>query len=366
MMTPELINFQKLAQWQKSASNNRALLRLLHESAQETLSGKVTPLALAYHQAAVAAAYQHYGFMAFAPESRRLLALAQSRQSKVSSAYLLEWLDHAAYQQLADFHLLRYLDSEPDWLDLSQEFCVSVVKRIVVCSKEEWHIAGLEHFPAELLIALSAIIGGHMAQTHKEGVRASALASLHKAQVEDGSLLDLLFPSFDLWGRALDFVLDRVAEDPLLLLSWRLEVFTTERQLKNDASLAVLTTSTREVEERSLKIIVLIILLSGYKFGGAEAVIPETPLTQAQLLRSIESFFDKKSESAEAIATMLNSKRSRNALRQTIEMLIELGEQLGVFSRVAISKGQKGVLLTSLAFRITEPYSELIESTFAV
>lgn len=366
MMTYEPINFQKLAHWQKSASSNRALVRLLHETAQETLNEKVTPLALAFHQAAVAAAYQHYGFMAFSPEARRMLAISQSRQSKVSSVSLLEWLDNAAYQQLADFHLLRYMDSEPNWLDLSQEFCISVIKRIAVCSKEEWHLSGLEHFPAELVNALAAIVTTELARMREQSSNydVSASSSLHKAQIENASLLELLFPSIDLWGRALDFVLTRVAQDPLLLLSWRLEVFTTERQLQCDASLAVLTTAPLEAEERSLRIIILITLLSGFSFGQKEPVIPETPLTQSQLVKSLEHFFSTESSSAELVGSILNHRKSKGGIKSMIETLVNFGEQLGVFSRVTQSRNQKGVLLTSLAFQITSPYRELIESTF--
>jgi hypothetical protein len=366
MMTQETINFQKLAQWQKSASSNRALVRLLQESAQETLNDKVTPLALAFHQAAVAAAYQHYGFMAFSPESRRMLAIAQSRQSKVSSTSLLEWLDYAAYQQLADFHLLKYVETEPDWLDLSQEFCISVIKRIVVCSKDEWHLSGLEHFPVELLNALAAIVGSQLAQIKERGSEAQICASsaLHKAQIDNTNLLELLFPSIELWGRALDFVLCRVAQEPLLILSWRLEVFTTERQLQCDASLAVLTTAPLDAEERSLKIILLILLLSGFNFGTKTPIVPETPLTQSQLIKSIEHFFAMESSSANLVAAILNPRKSKSDLKFTIEKLIELGDQLGVFSKASLSRSQKGVLLTSLAFRITDPYRELIESTF--
>lgn len=367
-MTNEQINFQKLAQWQKSASNNRALVRLLHESAQETLADKVTPLALAYHQAAVAAAYQHYGFMAFSPESRRLLATAQSRQSKVSSASLLEWLDYAAYQQLADYHLLRYMDSEPDWLDLSQEFCISVIKRIVVCSKDEWHLAGLEHLPQELLHSLSNIVTVQLANIRKQypEFNHSASSALHKAQIDDPRILDLLFPSIEIWGRALDFIMNRVAQEPLLLLSWRLEVFTTERQLQCDASLAVVTASPREIEERSLKVIALIILLSGFKFGENDPVIPETPLTLSQLLKSVEYFFRTQSAAADLMSSILNPRNSKSELKLNIEKLLTLGEQLGVFSRAPISRNQKGVLLSSLAFRIIDPYSDLIASTFSV
>lgn len=365
MMTRELIDFQTLAHWQQSASSNRALVRLLNESAQETLTDKVTPLALAYHQAAVAAAYQHFGFTAFSPEARRLLAMAQSRQSKVSSVSLLEWLDHAAYQQLADFHLLRYLETEPDWLELSQEFCDFVIKRIVACSPEEWYAVGLEHLPSELLNVLESISRRFMAQPPQHKVDQFGSAALQKAQVDDPNLMNTLFPSIDLWGRALDTTLARVAQDPVLLLSWRLEAFTTERQLQCDASLAVSALSQEEIAERSLKVIALIIILSGYDFGGNGAVIPETPLTLSQLMRSLEAFFEAKSEAAAVIESMLKPKHAKGGLKSAIEKQIALGEQLGVFTKVQLSKNQKGILLTSLASRITAPYRELIESTFA-
>jgi hypothetical protein len=296
-----------------------------------------------------------------------MLAIAQSRQSKVSSISLLEWLDYAAYQQLADFHLLRYMDSEPDWLDLSQEFCISVIKRIVVCSKEEWHLSGLEHFPAELLNVLSDIVSSNLALINEQPTKycSSASSALHKLQVDNTSLLELLFPSIELWGRALDFVLSRVAQDPLLLLSWRLEVFTTERQLQCDASLAVLSAPPLESEERSLKVILLIVLLSGFSFGEEGAVIPETPLTQSQMVKSLERFFGIESSSATLVCSILNPRKSRVELKSTMESLVSFGEQLGVFSKVSLSKSQKGILLTSLAFQITAPYKKLIEATFS-
>jgi len=364
MMTNHSIDFRQLAEWQESATRNRALIRVLQESAQETLAGKVTPLAAAFHEASVAAVYQQFGFSVFSPESRRLLAISQSRHTRIASHTILDWLDQAAYQQLADFHVLRYLDAEPDWLELSHTFCVSVIKRIVVCRPQEWQAVGLEHYPRELLEMLLRVADLQMLGMRQQAEILPGFEMLLRAQGDHPLLSELLQSSLEQWGHAIDLVLARVAQEPLSLLAWRLEAFTTERQLQNDARLAVQTVSPEEVESTALKVIVMIAALSGFEFGQEKAVVAETPVTFSHLTKALEGFVALQTEPARMAALLLNCGVSRHKLIQEIEMTLAVGEQLGVFKWVTLAKNQKAVLLTSLAMQVIEPYRELIESSF--
>ena len=364
MMTNQTIDFLQLAQWQQSAFKNKALMRVLQESAQETLSGKATPLAMAFHEASVAAVYQQFGFSVFAPESRRLLAVSQSRHTRIASPAILDWLDHAAYQQLADFHVLRYLDSEPDWLELNHAFCISVIKRIVVCRPQEWPLVGLEHYPRELLEMLLRVVDLQMLGMRQQAEILPGFEVLLRAQGDHPLLSELLQSSLEQWGHAVDLVLSRVAEEPLALLAWRLEAFTTERQLLNDARLAVHSMSPEEIEQRSLRVIVLSVVLSGFDFGQKSAVVVDTPVTFSQLCKSLELYLSSGSESAQMVAAMLGFNVDKVNLAKCIEEIMSLGEDLGVFRWATVAKNQKGVLLTSLAMQVIEPYRELIESSF--
>ncbi len=364
MMTNQTIDFSQLAQWQHSAFKNKALMRVLQESAQETLSGKVTPLAMAFHEASVAAVYQQFGFSVFAPESRRLLAVSQSRHTRIASPAILDWLDHAAYQQLADFHVLRYLDSEPDWLELNHAFCISVIKRIVVCRPQEWPLVGLEHYPRELLEMLLRVVDLQMLGMRQQAEILPGFEVLLRAQGDHPFLSELLQSSLEEWGHAVDLVLARVAEEPLALLAWRLEAFTTERQLLNDARLAVHSMSPEEIEQRSLRVIVLSVVLSGFDFGQKSAVVVDTPVTFSQLCRSLELYLSSGRESAQMVSAMLGFKVDKVNLAKCLEEIMSLGEELGVFRWATVAKNQKGVLLTSLAMQVIEPYRELIESSF--
>lgn len=364
MMTNQTIDFLQLAQWQQSAFKNKALMRVLQESAQETLSGKATPLAMAFHEASVAAVYQQFGFSVFAPESRRLLAVSQSRHTRIASPAILDWLDHAAYQQLADFHVLRYLDSEPDWLELNHAFCISVIKRIVVCRPQEWPLVGLEHYPRELLEMLLRVVDLQMLGMRQQAEILPGFEVLLRAQGDHPLLSELLQSSLEQWGHAVDLVLSRVAEEPLALLAWRLEAFTTERQLLNDARLAVHSMSPEEIEQRSLRVIVLSVVLSGFDFGQKSAVVVDTPVTFSQLCKSLELYLSSGSESAQMVAAMLGFNVDKVNLAKCLEEIMSLGEDLGVFRWATVAKNQKGVLLTSLAMQVIEPYRELIESSF--
>jgi hypothetical protein len=364
MMTNHSIDFRQLAEWQESAVRNKALLRVLKESAQETLAAKSTPLAAAFHEASVAAVYQQFGFSVFSPESRRLLAIAQSRHTRIPSHTILDWLDQAAYQQLADFHVLRYLDTEPDWLELNHTFCVSVIKRIVVCRPQEWQVVGLEHYPRELLEMLLRVVDLQMLGMRQQAEILPGFEMLLRAQGDHPLLSELLHASLEQWGHAIDLVLARVAQEPLSLLAWRLEAFTTEKQLQHDARLAVQTVSPEEVEAFSLKVIVLIAALSGFEFGQDKPVVAETPVTFTQLAKAMENFVSSQTESARMVVLLLGCGTSRSKLLQEIESTLTVGEQVGVFKWVTLAKNQKAVLLTSLAMQVIEPYRELIESSF--
>jgi len=358
------IDFTQIANWQRSALKNKALVRVLQESGLEILSGRVTPLAMAFHEASVASVYQQFGFSVFSPESRRLLAVAQSRQTRISSPVLLEWLDHAAYQQLADFHVLRYLDSEPDWLDLSHEFCISVIKRLVVCRPQEWVAIGLEHYPSELLEVLLRVVDLQMLAMRQGPNTPSGIEVLAQALLDHPDVEDLLHSSVEIWGHAIDVVLERVARDPLTLLAWRLEAFTTERQLLNDARLALHSASSEQIEQRALKVILVMIMLAGFEFGESGHVVTETPITFTQLNKSIESFFRSGAEQAQIMAALLGLRGREKETGSEIEVLLALGTELGVIQWAGVAKGQRGALLTSLAYQIIEPYRELIESSF--
>jgi len=202
------------------------------------------PLAMAFHEASVGSVYQQFGFSVFSPESRRLLAIAQSRQTRTSHRELLEWMDQAAYQQLADFHVLRYLETEPDWLDLDHSFCTAVVQRLMVTRRPEWDLVGLSHYPSDILNKLMFVIDDQMDRMRRQDAVQSSTERLLEELSSEREDDDILRASLDLWGSAIDEILERACQEPLRLLSWRLEAFTTEQQLSHDGRLAVRTMTT--------------------------------------------------------------------------------------------------------------------------
>lgn len=358
------IDFSKLAQWQKSAEQNKALVRVLHESAQELLEGKTTPLSLAFHEASVVAVYQKFGFLIFAPESRRLLANAQSKQTRINSRILLEWLDQAAYQQLADFHVLRYLESEPDWLELNQDFTITLIQRIIVCSQGEWNAVGLEHYPQELAEFLLSVVDQQLLQMRQSGEFSPSLQVLKRALESQHDVCEIIDSSLNIWSRAIDSVLQRVAQDPLRLLAWRLQAFSTERQLSQDSRLAVTNNPSDELEVKALNVVALMIVLAGYDFGRGHAIIAETPVTFSQLKKALTTFFSVSGLQTNVLCELLGYDRFKSDLAEVLERTISLGNQLGVLYWSSLGKSRRGILLTSLAFQILDPYQELIKSTF--
>jgi hypothetical protein len=359
------VDFLQIAQWQQSALKNRALVRVLHEAANEVLEVAVTPLARAYHEASIAAVFQQFGFVVFAPESRRLLSLSQSQQTRVPSGLILDWLDQAAYQQLADFHVLRYLESEPDWLILNQEFCVTVLQRMVSCRPDEWMAVGLCHYPQELLDFLLKAVDGQMEALRKGLPLLSGFEALSQVRTETQEHTGCLMNSLALWGKAIDHVMARMIDDPLCLLVWRLEAFSTERQLQTDASLAVRVAESPELENRALAIIALMVVLADIKISSKGPIIPSTPVTVSQLTKSLSSFLRMQCHESRIISELLGLSGNGQSLSSaTLENILMLGLQLGVFQWTAIAKRQRAVLLTSLAFAILDPYRDLIEATF--
>ncbi len=363
-MMNQTIDFTQLAHWQQSAAKNRALMRVLQECAHETLASEVTPLSMAFLEASVAAVYQQFGFIVFAPESRRLLSFAQSRQTRLQSRLVSEWLDQSAYQQLADFHVLRYLDSEPDWLNLSQQFCNAVIRRIVVCRPQEWVSIGLEHYPREMLELLMRVVDLQMLGMRQGLQIASGTEVLERAVDNQLHVKESFGPSTELWGKAIDDVLQRVEQDPLALLAWRLEAFSTEKQIVNDASLAVRCLSDEVLQNKALKVIALVVLLAGFEFADSGRVITETPVTFAQLNKSLSGFFARSSQQSRIIAELLGCGAEGLDLEAVLNSVIETGLQLGVFQWASVAKAQRGLLLTSLAFVILDPYRDLIDSIF--
>jgi hypothetical protein len=363
-MTMQVIDFTQLAIWQQSAANNKSLLRVLHETAQDVLATEATPLAMAYLEASIAAVYQQFGFVVFSPEARRLLSISQSRQTRIQSRRVLDWLDNAAYQQLADFHVLRYLDSEPDWLNLSQSFSHSVIRRIVVCRPQEWESIGFEHFPREILELLMRVVDLQMLGMRQGLQIASSTEVLERAVDNHLQVKEAFGHMTELWGKAIDEVLARVERDPFTLLAWRLEAFTTEKQILNDSSLAVRILSDDEMESRALKVIALVLLLSGFECENYGLVVAETPVTFSQLCKALKQFFAQASEQSKIVAELLGSGAPGVGIEVALDSVISTGLELGVFKWAVVAKSQRGLLLTPLAFIILDPYRDLIESIF--
>jgi hypothetical protein len=364
-MMNQSLDFTQLARWQQSAMKNKALLRVLHESAEDVLEGKCTPLSLAFHEASVAAVYQQFGFVVFSPESRRLLSLELSKQTRIASRLVLEWLDHAAYQQLADFHVLRYLDSEPDWLDLSQDFCTAVVKRIVVCRPQEWGSVGLIHYPSEVLSLLMRAIDQQMMSLRQGLAVVTGVDLLNDLREEMNPTPQLNDMPLEVWGKSIDTVLRLIEADPLRLLAWRLEAFSTERQLQNDARLAVIDMSAAELENKSLAVIALMSVLSGIDVAGSGVLVSETPVTLTSLVKSLGTLSGTESPQSQLLRGLMGLTTPSCSINSTVGEILRTGEHLGVFQWTAVGKGQRGILLTSLAFLVLDPYTELICSTFS-
>lgn len=363
-MMNQSLDFTQLARWQHSAMKNKALLRVLHESAQDIFEGNCTPLSLGFFEASVAAVYQQFGFVVFSPESRRLLSLELSKQTRIASRLILEWLDQAAYQQLADFHVLRYLDAEPDWLDLSQDFCTAVVKRIVVCRPQEWGAVGLIHYPSEVLSLLMRAIDLQMMSLRQGLTVVAGVELLNDLRLEMTSSPQLSDLPVEVWGRAIDGVLRLIEADPLRLLAWRLEAFSTERQLQNDARLAVIDLSAAELENKSLAVIALTSVLSGIDVADSGVLVSETPVTFASLTKSLATLRSSATQQSQLLRGLMGLTAPACSLNELVGEILRTGEQLGVFQWAAVGKGQRGVLLTSLAFLVLDPYTELILSTF--
>lgn len=358
------IDFNQLAQWQSSAQKNGALLRVLQESAGEVFGARMMPLAMAFHEASVGSVYQHFGFSVFSPESRRLLAIAQCRQTRTSHWELLEWLDHAAYQQLADFHVLRYLDTEPDWLDLDHAFCTAVVQRLMVTRRPEWDSVGLSHYPSDILNKIMFVIDDQMDMLRRQSADQSSTERLYRELVEGNDDDEILRPSVELWGTVIDEVLARACQEPLRLLSWRLEALTTEQQLSNDGRLAVQTMSSAEIENKAFKLVFMILILSGFDFGQDAPVVSETPVSQNALIKGLSEFLKSATQASRLVSTLIGAESRNDAIKSFVSSEIDAGVQLGLFRWTPMANHKKGLLLSSMALQIINPYRELLDSVF--
>lgn len=363
-MTNQNIDFNQLARWQTSAQKNGALLRVLKESAAEVFGPCLMPLAMAFHEASIASVYQQFGFVVFSPESRRLLAINQGQQTRTSQTDLLAWLDHAVYQQLADFHVLRYLETEPDWLELNHAFCSSVVKRLMVTRRPEWDSVGLGHFPAQALNTIMVVIEDQMDRMRRHCLEQSGFDRLSHEVAGRAELEAILSPSLEIWGRAIDNVLSRACQEPLRMLSWRLEAFTTETQLGHDSRMAVQSMNFEETESKAFRIICLMLVLSGFDFGLQRPVVSETPVSMNALVRGIWELFKSGSQASQFVGNFIGTEPRIESVKTFVATEVEMGEQLGAFRWTPLGNTKKGLLLTSLALQVITPYRELIESVF--
>jgi|GEM_PF-5034426 len=357
--------FQKLQARERALTLNPGVAGLLNETQGAAFAGRpLAPLLRECLVANVAYAYQHHGFCVFAPSAQALLAAALARDTGLSFDDVSRWLEDVSYALLQDFALLRMLDGEPDWQAVDTAFFRSLCKRAICAEPGETFELGLDGWDMELVAYLRVVSSEAL-----ELVRAGA-------DPEDviryvGERMDAR-PDVAVFEEALCECLGELRENPLRLLVWRVECFSSFSDIRQEAKFFVRNDSS-QVERHAFELAGFLSALHPHRTENGACLLEESPVTVAQIERALvgrtrgSALFDcgllREWMRLPDGDTSVDKTARTAALNQILQDCLRLGLVFELVQRTGRTQVRtvKKVGLTRTALGILRPFAASIE-----
>lgn len=346
-------SFKTLASREKALQINPALAGLLENVLDDVFVPDANPLGVVQKQylvTEVAYCYQHFGFTLFAPAARDLLVPQLAACCGVPAEPVAIWLESVCYFLLEDFNILRLVDGEPEWADVDASFFRDFARRVICAEQHESGDLGLDCWESGLLEHLR-----NLASQGLEFARPDALVDLAQwvgAQVEG-------LPFAAEFAKAFVNAFKEVGSNPLRLLVWRVESFSSFCEVRQEAKFFVRDTSER-VERKAYQYASLLSLFLPHRAPDGTLLLPESPLPLTQISKVLKnqkpnSWFD-----CSLLSTWLNIEESQHS---DLAELVRQAVGMGFLFEVPLGRRQKGYGLTKSALKILEPFHSAISAS---
>lgn len=344
--------FKTLALREKALQTNPALGQVLANSLHDTLElAEIVPLQAQYLVIEVGYIYQHFGFCIFAPAGRTLLCETLSASSGLRQEKIANWLESVCYFLLEDFNILRLVDGEPDWKIVDAVFFREFAKRIICAEPGEFSDLGLDCWSPILTRRLRELAAQSIELARPETI-GSLAQTLGAMEVE--------LPYGTQFCESFIACFEEIAANPLRLLVWRVECFTTFADLRQEARIFMRERSALG-EHRASMFAALLSLFLPHKTADGIALLPESPLALNQIKTVLSSAFTSNFFDCTLLRSWLEV--DDESLDSRLNELVAGALELGLLFHVPLGRYRKGFGLSRSALQILAPFHMAITNS---
>lgn len=340
--------FKMMAQRESSLQRHPTLAKMLADVFEEYLGDGVLMLKKQAAITDVACLYQHFGFCVFSPAARHLVASQISLSCLLEEAALLQWLEAVCYLLLEDFNILRIIEGEPDWTEVDDRFFKEISKRVICAESGEFSDLGLDIWNPDFIRKLRDIAAKTIDLAKPE--------SLEKISDILPKLCDAL-PYPALFESALLQCLESISANPLLILVWRVECFST---FSNDQLVSQFFVRTHNSisERKASRLAALLALMAQHRLPTGEVLLPDSPLGLFELESVLKDDYTSEYFDCTLLRAWIGSEE--NQLRNSLKELVTEAKNIGLVFEVPTGNKRTGYGLSRAALRIIAPFKSAI------
>lgn len=305
----------------------------------------------------VAHSYKHFGFSLFSKTSLNFITRELSNLSNVSQNFIKKWLIIVAdliLEELTPTEKETLFDQNTDILEyiFSSEF----IKRIFCTEKEEDYLTGMSIFPEEFIEKIRNItrnkiskMTSHANQTYNDNVLNEEEFFLDEYQYLKMSVFNYL---------------NNLQEDPLSLLSWRLESFIHFNLTENSKKIFNLKYEELNKKNDSKKVMSIISLLVPHIDSQGNLLLPNSPISIPQIAKIFSSEFKSENFQVEIIRNWLSPYSPEN-IKKELEIILNTGVDCGLFFK--IPNGNKSLYgLSENGLKVIKPFHKVLTDTILI
>ncbi len=298
------------------------------------------------------AAYQHFGFPVFGPIGRSLVSAQIASLSGLSVSSIAQWLELVAYSLLEDLNVLQVVSGEPDWLQVDLSFSMELWKRLFCSDENESSSLGLD-----------CLDGDEISRLRKLAVKAVSLMGKSGGEDEKKTAVPLPNDLGDAHLRTFKTVAASAAGNPIMLLLWRIEVFSLLKETRHEYKFRVKVDSDQLLPMLSALAGVLMVL-SPVASNTGVPLFPESPLTQEEIEHYLgihqSPRLAKLRDSLETPYIGVLKDWIGNDCRDKIDQVLALGCSYGLMFSISIRPGKQAYGLTAKGSQTLTPFLAIL------
>ncbi len=304
----------------------------------------------------VAFSYKHFGFSLFSKTSINFIIKEIYRLTNISPTFIKKWLMIVAdliLQELTPTEKESLFDENNNILEdiFSSEF----IKRIFCTEQEEDYLTGMSIFPIDFIEKTRNISRNKISKI-----------TSNSTQIYDDSILEedeFFLDDFEYLKKSIFNYLNKLQDDPLSLLSWRLESFINFANKTNN--IFYLKFDNYENKTDPKKIMSIISLLVPHCDESGNLLLPDSPISVSQIAKIFSPEFKSDKFQVEIIKNWLNPISQEN-IKNEIELLLNTGVDCGLFFKVPVGSKSFSFGLSENGLKIIKPFHKVLTDTILI